>query len=297
MRIFKDALRTIYRRMNRLSGGSLGIVKDTLERLGKARASQAAAAMAYYALFSLFPLLLALVAAWSFVLEREQAFQQVVGFVTEAIPISQALIERNVQRVLELRGTVGVVGLLGLLWSGMGAFDVLANNINRAWTDAEPRNFLERRLVALGMVGALGILLALSLVSTTVLNLLPQLQVHLWDSVPIYETPLWGALSNFVPWLFTFLMFLALYLWVPNTKVERRAALWGALVAALAWEVAANGLAWYLRSGLVQYELVYGSLGAVVALMFWIYWSSWIALFGAHLSAAIAQHASEVETA
>ncbi len=77
---------------------------------------------------------------------------------------------------------------------------------------------------------------------------------------------------------------------MPNTEVKRRAAFWGALVAALAWEVAANGLAWYLKSGLVQYELVYGSLGAVVALMFWIYLSSWITLFGAHLSAAIAQH-------
>lgn len=289
MRILKNVLRPIYQRVNHLSGGSLGIMKDAFQRFNEARASQAAAAMAYYALFSLFPLLLALVAAWSFVLEREQAFQQVVGFVTEAIPISQALIEKNIQRVLELRGAVGLVGLLGLLWSGMGAFEVLANNINRAWPGAEPRSFLERRLVALGMVGVLSALLAFSLISTTVLNLLPQLQVPLWDSVSIYETPLWGALSNFIPWLFTFLLFLALYLWVPNIEVERRVAFWGALVAALAWEVAANGLAWYLRSGLVRYELVYGSLGAVVALMLWIYWSSWIALFGAHLSAAIAQ--------
>lgn len=290
MGILKDKLRAIYRKANDLSGGSLSILRSAFQRFNEARASQAAAAMAYYALFSLFPLLLALVAAWSFVLERDQAFQQVVGFVTEAIPISQALIEKNIQRVLELRGTVGIVGLIGLLWSAMGAFGVLANNINRAWTDAEPRSFLERRLVALGMVGTLSALLALSLVSTTVLNLLPQFQVPLWDSVSIYETPLWSALSNLVPWVFTFFLFLALYLWVPNTKVERTAAFWGAVVAALAWEVAANGFAWYLRSGLVRYELVYGSLGAVVALMFWIYWGSWITLFGAHLSAAIARH-------
>jgi membrane protein len=289
MRILKDKLRAIYRRANHLSGGSLEILKDAFQCFNEARASQAAAAMAYYALFSLFPLLLALVAAWSFVLEREQAFQRVVGFVTEAIPISQALIENNLQRVLELRGTVGLVGLIGLLWSAMSAFEVLANNINRAWPGAKPRSFLERRLVALGMVGTLSALLAFSLVSTTVLDLLPQLQVPLRGGVSIYETPLWGALSNFVPWLFTFFLFLALYLWVPNIKVERRAAFWGALVAALTWEVAANGLAWYLRSGLVRYELVYGSLGAVVALMLWIYWSSWITLFSAHLSAAIAQ--------
>jgi len=183
MSILKDGLRAIYRKTDALSRGSLGILRSAFQRFNEARASQAAAAMAYYALFSLFPLLLALIAAWSFVLEREQAFQQVVGFVTEAIPISQTLIEKNIQRVLELRGTVGMVGLLGLLWSGMGAFEVLANNINRAWTDAEPRSFLERRLVALGMVGTLSALLALSLVSSTVLNLLPQLQVPLWEQL------------------------------------------------------------------------------------------------------------------
>lgn len=290
MRILKDGLRPIYRRVNHLSGGSLGILRNAIERFNDARASEAAASMAYYALFSLFPLLLALVAVGSFVLEREKAFQQAIGLITEAVPISQGLIERNIQQVLDLRGTAGIVGLIGLLWSAMGAFAALAHNINRAWPDAEPRSFLERRLVALGMIGTLAVLLTLSLVSTTVLNLLPQLQVPLWDSVSIYETPLWAALSNFIPWLFTLLLFLALYLWVPNTEVKRRAAFWGALVAALAWEVAANGLAWYLKSGLVRYELVYGSLGAVVALMFWIYLSSWITLFGAHLSAAIAQH-------
>ena len=44
---------------------------------------------------------------------------------------------------------------------------------------------------------------------------------------------------------------------------------------------------WVLANGLVKYELVYGSLSTVVALMFWIYLISSITLFGAHLSAVI----------
>jgi len=47
------------------------------------------------------------------------------------------------------------------------------------------------------------------------------------------------------------------------------------------------GFAWYLSSGLSKYRLVYGSLGSIVALMFWLYVTSGIILFGAHLSAAI----------
>jgi membrane protein len=286
-----DRLETAFRWADKLSGGVLGVLKDALQRFGDARASQAAAGMAYYALFSLFPLLLSLVAAGSFILESEEAYRQAVGLVKEAIPISQELIEGNFQQVLRLRGPVGVVGLIGSLWSASGFFTTLAYHINRAWPEAELRNFFERRLVALGMVGSLAGLLALSLVLSAALNLLPRLQVPLWGGVSVYETPLWAVLSNFVPWLFTLSLFLGLYLWVPNAPVERSAALWGALIAAVAWEVAANAFAWYLSSGLARYRVVYGSLGTVVALMLWIYISSWIILFGAHLSAAIAQRA------
>jgi membrane protein len=290
MTSFADKVKAIYRRANDLSGGSLDILRETFQRFNEARASEAAAGMAYYALFSLFPLLLALVAAGSFFLESERAYREVVDLVTQAIPVSRGLIERNIRRVLELRGTVGIVGLIGLLWSAIGVFTILANHINRAWPGAETRSFLEKRLVALGMVGALAGLLVLSLFSTAVLNLLPRLQVPLWGGVSVYETSLWAIVSTLVPGLFIFLMFLSLYRWVPNTEVKWSGAMGGALVAAFAWEVVASAFAWYLSSGLARYELVYGSLGAVVALMFWIYISSLITLFGAYLGAAINQH-------
>lgn len=285
-----DAIEALYERANDLSDGSIEILRSAVRRFNDARAPEAAASMAYYAVFSLFPLLLFLVAAGSFILEGEQAYRLVVGFFTQVFPTSQDLIEENIQRVLELRGPVGIVGLVSLLWSATGVFTTLAHNIDRAWLEAEARNFLERRLVALGMVGTLAGLSALSLLSTTVVNLLPRLQVPLWGGLSVYETSLWVVFSNLVPWLFTFLTFLGLYRWVPNTEVTWSEAFWGALVAALAWEAATRAFAWYLRSGLVRYELVYGSLGTIVALMFWIYLSGWIALFGAHLSAAVAQH-------
>jgi membrane protein len=61
------------------------------------------------------------------------------------------------------------------------------------------------------------------------------------------------------------------------------------LVATIGWELVKAAFAWYLSSGLARHHLVYGSLGAVVALMLWIYLSSLIILFGAHIGAAIGQ--------
>lgn len=267
----------------------MDIVGRAIRRFSNNRAPQAAASMAYYALFSLFPLLLVLVSVGSFVLEREVVQKRLLEYVTTTLPVSQQLIRQNVERVLKLRGPVGIAGLIGLLWSATGFFNTLAHNINRAWPEADVRGFLERRLVALGIVGSLAGLLVLSLVSTAVLDLLPRLRIPVWGDASFYEALAWRALSNLIPWLFKFLMFLALYRWVPNTEVRWSAAAWGALVAALGWELITNAFSWYLGSGLARYELLYGSLGAIVALMFWIYLSSWIALFGAHLSAAVAR--------
>jgi membrane protein len=192
-----------------------------------------------------------------------------------------------------MRGAVGLIGLGVALWSASGVFTILTRNINRAWTEAPPRGFLQSRLVALGMVGSLAALLVISLLMSTALNVLSHCQVPLVDLGSLYGTPLWTALSDLVPWFFIFLLFLALYRWVPNGQVQWSAALWAALVVALAWEIAANAFAWYVSSGLARYRIVYGSLGTVVALMFWIYLSSWIIVFGAHLSAAVAEHGSE----
>lgn len=73
---------TIYNKANQLSGGVLDIARQTIQRFGEARGSEAAASMAYYALFSLFPLMLALVAGGSYLLDRQQVFQQVVDMVS-----------------------------------------------------------------------------------------------------------------------------------------------------------------------------------------------------------------------
>jgi membrane protein len=252
--------------------------------------------MAYYAMFSLFPLLLALIAGATFVLKLERASvrAQALELIGEAIPVSSELIERNLSQVLEARGTIGLIGVAGALWAGSGVFTILSTHINQAWPESKPRGFIQKRLVAFGMVGTLGTLLVLSVVGSTVLNLLPEFQLPVFDR-SVYETFLWQVLSKAVPWLLIWLLFAGLYRWVPNVDVSWRTALWSGIVAALFWELAAAGFAFYVRSGLARYEVVYGSLGTVVALMFWVYLGSWIAIFGAHLGAALAHHLQDGE--
>jgi membrane protein len=167
---------------------------------------------------------------------------------------------------------------------------ILARNINRAWPKAEIRSFVEDRLMALGMVTGLMVLLVISSVSSTTFNVLARFSVPIGGGVSMNETPWWTTLLSTVPRLFVFLALLGLYHWVPNAEVKWSEAFWGALVATPAGEIATNGFSWYLSTGIVQYELVYGSLGTVAALMLWIYIGVLIILFGAHLTAAVTRH-------
>jgi membrane protein len=285
-----ERVKALYREANDRTGGRLDILRDAFGSFNEARATQAAAGMAYYTFFSIFPLVIGLIIAGSFFLESQQVYQRVVQFFVDALPTSQQLIEQNIDRVLQLRGPVGIIGLISLLWSGTNVFAILAYNINLAWPGAEKRNLLEKRLVGLAMVGMLVGLLIVSLIATPALNLLSRFQVPLWGAIDVYQTALWTLLSRLLPWFFTFFLFLNLYRWVPATSVHWSSAFWGALTAALGWELATRAFTWYLASGTAQYELVYGSLGAVVALMFWIYLVGLVILFGAHISAAVARH-------
>ena len=288
---FSRKLKALYERANDLTHGVLGIVWDAFRHFSQANASEAAASVTFYAIFSLFPFLLALIVGGSFVLQSEQVQQWVFEVVAQIVPVAERLIERNIQAVLGRRGTVGLIALIGLVWSATSVLTVLARNINRAWPEAELRSFVEDRLMALGMVTGLAALLGLSSISNTVFNVLARFSIPIGGGIEMDETPLWTTLLSVVPRLFAFLALLGLYRWVPNTKVRWSEAFWGALVATPAAEIATNSFSWYLSSGIIQYELIYGSLGTVVALMLWIYISILITLFGAHLSAAVTRHA------
>lgn len=291
MKELKESLEGVYFWADNLTGGALGVLKDALDSFSAAKGGDVAAALAYYSIFSLFPMLLAIIAAGSLFLEGEQVQQEVVRLVTQMVPISEELIRSNVDQVLENRGTIGLVGLVGLLWSGTGIFTVLLGHVNLAWAGAERRGFLERRLLGLsvGIFGVLAVVLMILLLSTPALNVLGSLELQDDEWAAVLEGPLWTLIATGVPLVVTFVTFLALYRWAPNTNVRWREAVWPALIVALIFEVAKRVFAWYVSSDLVEYRLVYGSLGAVVALLLWIYLSSTLLLLGAHVSAAIAR--------
>lgn len=288
----KAGIKSNYRRADQLSRGSLGILVYAVRSFTEANAAQAAASIAYYALFSLFPLLIFLVTIASSFLQGEQVIQQILGFVAATLPPAEELIAQNIERILTQRGTMNLIAGVGLLWAATGVFAGLTRNINKAWHTARPSNFLRSRLVGLIIVALLFVMLMLSLLSTTLFNLLPSVDVtgSLWDQISLYETFTWQLASRLVPWFFTFVLCLGVYRWIPTIKVGWLEVSIGAALVATAGEITKAGFTWYVSSGLAQYDLVYGSLGTIIVVMLSIYIGSIILLFGAHLSAAISYY-------
>lgn len=290
-RSFFDGIKN-WIRPSSLPGYSLiQILRLAIRRFGMLRGAEAAAGTAFYTIFSLFPTLLVVVAIGSFLLEREEVQRQILDIIRFTFPVSPELIVTNIQEVLDLRGPVGVLGFIGLVWSGSGIFTILSRNINLAFPSATPRTFVQSRLIGFAMLASLIVLLAVSSLTLAVLNLLAEISEPLLGFDLIAAVPFWNVITTSISFLAGFIIFFALYRWIPNTAVTWGAAFWAALVTATAWQLTTLAFTWYLRSGLAEYRLVYGSLGAIVALMFWIYLNFLIIFFGAHLTAAIVHHA------
>ena len=279
-------LRIAYKKLNYRTNGTIRTVRIVFDRLGKSQSTQAAAAMSFYAFFSIFPLLLLLIGIASFWLNNDEAYRKVMEVATQLLPTAGSLIEANLQQVIELREASGSIGIVGFLWSSSSFFAVLARNLNTA-QNAPRRNFLEDRAIAIGLVLLLAVFFGLSLLSSTLVTILPSFDIRLWDGRLLQETSFWKYFLQIIPMAVSFGLFIILYRYVPKRKVSWKSVLISSAFTAIGWQISSKLFSWLINLGYIQYELIYGSLGTVVALMFYIYLISYITLIGAHLSAVL----------
>jgi membrane protein len=288
---FNDQKRDLQRKAKDISGRiQKSPVGRMLDRFGKNQTSVFAAGLAFYAFFSVFPLLIALVAIGSMFLEQYLSREEIIRYIISYVPVVyQDFIQTNLDSVLQSRGAIGLIALVGLIWSASGYFNTLIRGINMAWPEAKPRNALGRRLAALSMVTSSGLLLIISFLGATTLDVLSQFKIPLGGSLALYQASFWNFLVDYLPFIISLAVIWLLFLITPNYKVKKRSAFIAALPTAVAWNLLNNGFSYVLRSGLINYEIVYGSLSTIVSLLFWIYLSNLILLIGAYLSAVI-QH-------
>ena len=286
----QDRLRYFYLKLNKRLGGSLGVLRHAFNNFNLVHAAEASASLAYYGLFSIFPLLLAVVSIGSIFLEGELVKVELLEIITQWIPVSADAVNSQVTTVLNLRGPVTVVAIISLLWSGSNVFEKVIVNVNRAFPQGSRPGFFKSRGMALLIIVVMILLFGTSLLISTVVEIFPAAENALFGKL-ISSARAWIEVLQIAPLVLKFFLFLAVYSWIPQSaSILFKARLIGALVTAVLWELSSRLLGWAISSGLTNYEIIYGSLASIMALMFWLYLSSYILFFGAHLVHAIDTH-------
>ena len=261
------------------------VLARALKNLLYQRGPEEAAGIAFFTLFSLFPIVVILVTMGSFLIEGAQMREEILSVLLETIPsASRSMIEKNLVQILESRGSVGLFGALGLVWSSTAAFSMLSRNINRAWPDVKPRNMLKTRLTAFIAVLAVFGLIVTLMMTEALLGAMEDLKAP--EPLGMVLSPTIALTSRLLMDFFAFLAFVLLYRWIPNATVRWREAAVGALGATILAFGLSRGFSRYLKSGLVKYNLVYGSLGTIVSFLLWTLGMAFVVLFGAHLTAS-----------
>ena len=257
-----------------------------------------AAAISYYTLFSLFPLTLLAVAIFGIVIRDDVVQTRVLNSIIEFLPIEDSSIEESLRRVADLGPTLTVVSAFGSLWTAGALSAAVRSALNIAFDATRPRPMLRGKLIDYLLVPILGLPLIGGIVLTGVWRFAQQELADRWNFLDGRFSWTWEVGAILIPLVLTFLAFLLAYWLVPNRRLSFRYLWPGALVAALGFETLKAGFTWYLAN-FGNYDVIYGSIGSVIILLFWVFVSANILIFGAEIAAEVPlilrdrQHADE----
>ena len=241
------------------------------------------ASIAYHGLLAIFPLMLLTLGLSGIAIRRYELSGRFAIVLERYLPMKPDFILRNLVGISQAYGRVGIISFLLLLWSSSGVFLPVEKALNAAWGVEKGRSWLGSRLLALEMALILGFVI---LVSSAMVG--ANVYLHQWIQLPAFQGApgLLRVVYQLVIFAGTFAltlaMFMVLFQRLPNRPMSIRQALPSALLSATIWEIARSVFALLLP--VFNYRHVYGSIGAVVALMTWAYVSSAVTLFGAQVS-------------
>jgi membrane protein len=244
------------------------------------------AAIAYYALLSLFPFLLLVVSILDSVATATPADREaVISFVFRYFPTQAGEFVSNQLGSAGVRG--GWAGGLALTWASLGVFGAITSAINEAWGVEKQRSFLKHRLVSFLMFVAAGLVMIVSLLLVSAINVA---RANWFGELLTRFRWLTALQTLTLDYLATILLIIGLglvFYFIPNAKTRFRDVWVGAILTGLLWRLVFDAFAWYVKTG--QLTQVHRSITAVVVFLLWVYVSSIILMYGVEFTAGYAR--------
>jgi membrane protein len=246
-----------------------------------------AAEMAYRLLFAVFPFLIFLTAILGFIGPRigvANLFETVMGLISQlAPPEVQQVIGDWVASVLSTQSPgLLTLGALGAWWGAAGGVGTLMKGLNRAYRVKENRPFWGAQTLALLAT----VVLAFVMIGGAALFTIGEWLEGVLGQRGSFVGLLLSQGQGVTVALGLLLILMLVYTRLPNAAVPLREAIPGAVFATAAWTVLTLGFSFYV-SRFGSYDATFGSLGAAVVLMVWMYAVALILLIGGEINAVL----------
>src|SRR5215469_997050 len=243
-----------------------------------------AAGLAYYFVLSLFPLLIVLATVVVY-LPIPNLFGRLLAALASVVPPEGMGLVRGVLRdvLTHQHPKLLSVGLVGTLYAASGGFSSMIEALNLAYDVPETRPWWRTRIVlSLRLTLVIGGLFVMAMAFMMVGP-----QFGGWLAGKIGLGPVFAFLWEYLRWAvavgFTILGVLLLYLSAPNVQNRFWPTLPGAMLAVSTWLAGSWAFGLYIRH-LANFNKTYGTLGAAVVLLTWLYWTNLIMLIGAEFN-------------
>jgi membrane protein len=243
-----------------------------------------AAAVTYYGFLALFPFVLLVVALASVIITPDQA-EQLVRQLSEVAPgaVTQIVGDRIRQLGQQQNVTLVGFGAVGAIWAASGALSALMRALNTTYDVKDTRPWWKRQGLALLMTVVCGVL---ALVGGLVAIAAPAVAGFVGG--PLGSVIVWLRLP--VAGLVMMFLWALMYWALPDVEQDFKFITPGSVVGVVIWVIASWGFSLYV-SHFGNYDKTYGSIAGVIVLLFWMWISSVVLLFGAELNAFV-EHAS-----
>jgi membrane protein len=253
-------------------------LKELGSRLAEADVFNKASQVAFFFAFSVLPLLIFITSLFGLIVDSSDALrEELFVYLGQVMPDSAySLVRSTLDEIISASsGRKVTVGLLLALWFASSGVDDLRIALNHVYRTEETRPWIRTRILAAFLTLIMGILLSAAMV------LVFQGQRVVNWLIPSAPSALLGILSYIGIVIALLLVFSIIYSFLPNRKPKRWTPVTrGAIVAIGLWLLCSLGFQLYLTI-FNSYAVTYGSLGAVIILLLWLYLSAVVVLIGA----------------
>jgi len=243
-------------------------------------------------LVTIVPLLLITISVLGILVESSaSAREQILTFIQRVMPLASAQAESLLFSLVDDRGWFGVLGLVGLIWASTRLFGSLRTVLEVIFEipPEERLGIVEGKIHDIKMVVVVGSLFLLTISLTAALRWVKNYGVGFLGLGAYNISWFWSLTSMAIAYMITFLMFFFVYRYVPDRWIPRQDAAIAALFCSVLFELAKQIFVSYLAE-FGRFLELYGSFTNLVAVSFWVYYSSIVFILGGELGRIVQVH-------